>query len=71
MTSPTRARIKRIAIAKCDQFFIITMPNKSHLTIFVIQNLGQNTKNKTKQNKTKKLQKKHVNSIYIVGIMLL
>ena len=39
-------------------FSIIAIPKKSHFAIFAIQNFAQSTK------------EKHVNSIYIVGIMI-
>ena len=51
-----RVYIKYIIITKCDLFSIIAMPEKSHFTIFAIQNFVQN-------------MKKHMNSICIVGIM--
>ena len=51
-----RVRIKHIAIAKCNLFFFIVISEKPYFTIYAIKNFVQNTK-------------KHVNSIYIVGIM--
>ena len=39
--------MKRIAITKCDIFFIIAIPKKSDFAIFAIQNFVQNTKKQT------------------------
>ena len=40
--------LRSIAIMKCNLFSIITMPKKSHFTIFAIQNFVQNTKHARK-----------------------
>ena len=59
LLSLTRVQIKHITIAKCALFFHYCYAKEILLYFFVIQNFVQNTQN----------TKKHINSIYIVGIM--